>query len=316
MTPQLFNYIRHLSTQDRKTLSQRALKTCEEVGELAKVVLPFDNAYATTHRFTERESILEEAVDTILCSLSVAYGLNFTDDDIEEMFVRKSEKWALLQSKEQDVTYPIPYEIHVTVRCEQSDSMSLEDKLSQFKDICATINVKPIVLDLLGKNGSVKMVDVMTSSKHFGTNASAYEEVRRISAGLVGFFTVVRKKIETVPWHPAAPVGNQPMPPNCYFESHVPVTLAASRVEELREAVAALNNPHLHVSRNTLKKHEDGTIVQMITMRLNVGTFLQFKERLDAMISALSSCWDLGKVITEFSIYDTKVSHDTSWIKG
>lgn len=30
------DFIKELSIQDKKTLSQKALKTCEEVGELAK----------------------------------------------------------------------------------------------------------------------------------------------------------------------------------------------------------------------------------------------------------------------------------------
>lgn len=55
------------------------------------------------------------------------------------------------------------------------------------------------------KEGSLK--DVMTSSKHFGDNRSAYEEANRIANKLTSFgYKVVRKKIETVPWHPAAPV--------------------------------------------------------------------------------------------------------------
>jgi hypothetical protein len=36
MNKNTLDYIRSLSTNDKKTLSQKALKTCEEVGELAK----------------------------------------------------------------------------------------------------------------------------------------------------------------------------------------------------------------------------------------------------------------------------------------
>lgn len=39
------DFIKKLSLSDKKTLSQKALKTCEEVGELAKAVLPFDSAH-------------------------------------------------------------------------------------------------------------------------------------------------------------------------------------------------------------------------------------------------------------------------------
>jgi hypothetical protein len=317
MTPNFLNYVRHLSKQDRKSLSQKALKTCEEVGELAKVVLPFDNAYATTHRFTERESILEEAVDTVLCALSVAYDLDFTDEEVDEMMIRKAEKWALLQSKEQDVKYPLPYEIHVTVHYEPTGVIFLGDLLTGFKLICAGVNVKPIILDLQGKSGDVKMVDVMTSSKHFGTNASAYEEAMRIKNALTrAGYDVVRVKVETVPWHPAAPVGDQPMPANCYFESHIPIVLCEDHLDDLRNHVAKLHEPFLHLSRNVYKRNLDGTVVQMLTLRFNFGNYVGFKKHLDAIVNTLRDYWETGKVITEFSIYDTKVSHDATWIKG
>jgi NTP pyrophosphatase (non-canonical NTP hydrolase) len=50
MTKDILAYIRSLSVKDKKTLSQKALKTCEEVGELAKAILPFDSAHGTNHQ--------------------------------------------------------------------------------------------------------------------------------------------------------------------------------------------------------------------------------------------------------------------------
>jgi hypothetical protein len=312
MTPDFLKYVRHLSEQDRKTLSQKALKTCEEVGELAKVVLPFDNAYATTHRFTERESILEEAVDTVLCALSVAYDLKFTDEEIDEMLIRKAEKWALLQSKEVNVKYPLPYEIHITVCLDNFSSA-----IAHFNTVCKHLDVKPIVLNLQTKQGDIAMVDVMTSSKHFGDNRSAYLNAITIKRGLIDAgYEVARVKIETVPWHPAAPVGDQPMPPSCYFEAHIPITLAETQLISLRANIADWRQDDIHLSRNTFKCSADGIIVQMLTLRHNRGTYETFKTRLDTVINSLSSDWVIGKVITEFSIYDTKISHDASWIKG
>jgi NTP pyrophosphatase (non-canonical NTP hydrolase) len=311
MTPNFLNYVRHLSKQDRKSLSQKALKTCEEVGELAKVVLPFDNAYATTHRFTERESILEEAVDTVLCALSVAYDLDFTDEEIEEMMLRKAEKWALLQSKEQNIKYPLPYEIHITVMLEGDQTVA------GFRDACASVGVKPIILDLEDRDGNTTMVDVMTSSKHFGDNRSAYTQAQVLAYGLrERGYPAVRTKIETVPWHPAAPVDDQPMPVNCYFESHIPIVLCEDHLDDLRKHVAKLHEPFLHLSRNVYKRNLDGTVVQMLTLRFNFGNYVGFKKHLDAIVNTLRDYWETGKVITEFSIYDTKVSHDATWIKG
>ncbi len=308
MTPDILAYIRHLTSQDRKTLSQKALKTSEEVGELAKVVLPYDGAYATNHRFVAKERILEECVDTILCTLSIAYELEFSDQDVTDMMQLKAEKWASLQVKECDVKYPLPYEIHVTV---EIASNYIED----FRLDCAAIRVKPIILDLQGKDGQVAMVDVMTSSTHFGDNRSAYEEARRVEADLKGLnYHVVRVKIETVPWHPAAPTLNQQMPPNCYFESHIPMIFSSpDELQHLRKSVTA---KELHISRNVFKKTEDGSIVVMATYRKYDGNSSDFKAEVDAHVEALRSRnVQLGpKIHTEFAVYDTKVSHDAKWL--
>lgn len=311
MKKHLFDTICQLSKQDRKTLSQKVLKLGEEFGELAKVALPFDNAYATTHRFTERESILEEAADSILCALSVAYDLEFTHSEIFEMMEHKAEKWALLQSKECNISYPLPYEIHVTVRAKPHTNYP-GGFVEYFKQCCERLEVKPIVLDLQDKAGETAMFDVMTSSKHFGTNASAYKEASKQAYFLGEIFDVVRTKIETVPWHPAAPVGTQPMPPNCYFESHIPVELLPEELEGLKESIALYED--LHMSRNVFKRNENGNVVQMLTLRKYDGTLTSFQQRLNQIVQSLTRAWTIGKVITEFSIYDTKISHDSKWI--
>jgi len=86
---------------------------------------------------------------------------------------------------------------------------------------CESIGVKPIVLDLDINEGVMK--DVMTSSKHFGNNKTAYDECKRISNALREYgYIVVREKIETVPWYPASPKEtSDKMPEDCYFESHI-----------------------------------------------------------------------------------------------
>lgn len=317
MHPDFLKYIRALSKQDKKTLSQKALKTVEEVGELARVVLPFDNAYATNHRFVEREKILEEAMDTLLCAISVAYELDFTDEQIDEMLVRKAEKWAMLQSKEKDLKYPLPFEIHVTVSIDGHTPKEVDAELVAFKSSCTHIGVKPIVIDLQSKLGTSIMHDVMTSSKHFGTNTTALHEAKRIANLLTeAQFDVVRTKIETVPWHPAAPKFlSDKMPPNCYFESHVPVTLPND--EELQRFRDVCKNwKGVHVSQNVFKRLENGEFVVMATYRVYDGNNDKFKAEVDSLITMLQTHggFKTGKAITEFAVYDTKISHDASWL--
>jgi dimeric dUTPase (all-alpha-NTP-PPase superfamily) len=96
MRSDLLAYVKALSLADKKTITQKVLKLQEECGELAKAALPFDNAYATTHRFVTSQKLLEESVDSILVSLSVIYSLGFEDADMEDMFKRKADYWAEL----------------------------------------------------------------------------------------------------------------------------------------------------------------------------------------------------------------------------
>lgn len=313
MTPKLLDYIRHLSKQDKKNLSQKTLKVAEETGELAKVALPYDNAFATTHRFVAREQILEESVDVMLTALSVAYDLDFTDDEIDEMVALKTEKWAMLQYKESQIVYPLPYEIHVTVKLSEDTNLR-HAALDTFKYDCGEVGVKPIVLDLQTQQGISIMDDVMTSSKHFGDNTSAFMEARRIAEELSWRgYDVVRTKIETVPWHPAAPIDNQLMPPDCYFESHIPIIVENDRIDALRQQLPV----GLHLSQNVFKQNEDGTVVIMGTLRSYDMSSSAFQCEVKRVVEYLTVYgYSVGKTHVEFAIYDTKGSHDSAWIES
>lgn len=310
MQKQLLDYIKKLSLDDKKTLSQKALKVAEESGELAKVVLPFDNAAGTIHRFIEKGRILEESVDVILTAISIAYELGYSHEEIEETMRLKAEKWQGIQYKETQVDDMIPFEIHVTVQLKEGQ----EDR---FRGICGLINsatpVKPIILDLENKGQSV-MRDVMTSSHFFGTNTGAYNECLKIESVLESQgFKVIRKKIETVPWHPAAPVGDADMPKDCYFEAHIGCIINEDQKPTLEE-LAETNNCHL--SRNYFKKLDNGMFVNMMTLRWYHSNYENIKFELEKVKSSLSSYGiEYEKVIVEFCLYDTKISHDFLWLE-
>lgn len=338
MNLELLEYIKSLSLKDKKTLSQKALKVSEESGELAKVILPFDNAHGTTHRFIEKGRILEEVADVLLTAVSIAYELGYSHEDLEDMMWNKAEKWHSIQAKEDKVDYPIPYEIHVTVdiqdyveflyrlememqagRTGRSFYIAKEKEelwpiaVEDFKQTCLSAGVKPIVLDL-ENSGEIVMQDVMTSSHHIGNNSSAYEECIRVAGKLEkNNFKVVRKKIETVPWHPAAPVDlRDKMPSDCYFEAHIGCIISPIQKSEL-ESIADSFGAHL--SKNFFKKLEDGRFVNMLTKREYDSRRETFEIAVDTIKSALDSCGiQYEKVITEFSIYDTKISHDFKWL--
>lgn len=312
MNKSTLDMIRSLTSRDSKTLCEKALKTTEEVGELAKVVLPFEGAYATTHRFVDRRAILEEVADVILCARSVAYDIDFDDSEIEDMITHKAKKWAELQARERKANYPVPFEFHITVRTKE---------IERFRQTCAALGVKAIVLDLQDQEGETVMHDVMTSSTFMGDNPGAHNEMERIAGGLKrADFEVVRKKIETVPWHPAAPdqkdvlEKDQPMPKDCYFECHFGVVCDDERREDLQ---ALAKEVDAHLSRNIFKKLEGGTYKIMLTARSYQGSATAFQGRVESIKNLLDERgYDVDKVITEFSVYDTRVSHDSSWISA
>lgn len=308
MNQQLVDYIRSLSKNDKKSLSKKVLKGTEELGELAKAVLPFENAAGTLHRFTDREQILENSVDVILCALSVIYDLDFSEEEIETMLWKKSKKWGGIQAKEDNVKFPIPFEIHCTIEA--------PDKISKFKQDCELLNVKPIVIDL-EKNQKVVLQDVMTSSVHLGDGRSAYDYAMslRFDLSMKGY-TVSRVKIETVPWHPGAPSDKDEifiMPYDSYFESHIRIVTTEERKSELEE-ISKLYDAHL--SRNFFKKLNENEYIIMMTIRSTSSTRESFQKLVEEVKHFLrAKGFMVDKTEIEFAVYDTKINHDEVWIK-
>ena len=319
------NFIKDLSIKDKKNLSQKGLKLVEEVGELARAILPYDSAPGTNHRFIDKEAILEEVVDVYLTNISIAHSIGVSDDEFNEMLIKKSKKWSQLQVKEDKGSFPLPFEIHITVDCKNSYNFNIEE----FREDCLSIDVKPIILDL-EINGELPMKDVMTSSKHFGDNKSAYDECDRIAKALISFgYNVIRRKIETVPWHPAAPTNTGLIPNNCYFESHIGVIILPNEKEHLNEFVNDLNNKRLgdviiqlsgsvKLSQNFFKKSKDGSkFVNMLTYRSSITSKDEFEDDVNTIKEGLkTNGFEFEKVEVEYAIYDTNVSHDIKWING
>lgn len=328
-------FIKDLSIKDKKTLSQKALKVAEEVGELARAILPYDSAHGTNHRFTNKEQILEEVIDVYLTSISIAHSIGITDDEFNDMLSRKTTKWAELQSKEENAKFPLPFEIHISVDVKVARDHNNRDatfNMSYFRETCVEIGVKPIMLDL-EINGKLPIKDVMTSSKHFGDNRTAYEESERISNELTKLgYNVLRKKIETVPWHPAAPVElisddldfetDEVIPNDCYFESHIGVVISPEQKDELieltKEIEIYLGSGRVKLSQNFFKKSKNGEkFINMLTYRNNKVGGDRFKKDVESIKRILTEQkFNYEKVEVEYAIYDTNVTHDIKWIKG
>ena len=303
----LYRFVQTLSEQDPKSLSQKGLKMTEEVGELAKRILPYEGAAGTTHRFIRKVDILEEVADTFLVGLSIVHDLGLTLTDLEELMARKALKWDGIQKREAKVKFPCPFEIHITIAAATPEDFQLA---------CRELGVKPLLIDAQTRSGQSIFQDLQTSGVHIGTNRSAYDEMGRVSQGLHDRgFRVVREKIETVPWHPAAPVDKtMAMPPNCYFESHIAVVITP---EERGKVQAITEMWHAHLSRNAFKVIDGGNIKLMITYRqpdMHYGLFIFAVEGLQLALRDAGIAYE--KPVIEFSIYDSKVSHDASWVKS
>lgn len=309
-------FIENLSKKDKKTLSQKTLKLVEEVGELSKVILPYDSAPGTNHRFVDREKLLEEIVDIHLCNVSILKSLDFTNEDFNEMLVQKTKKWSELQSREDEVNFPLPYEIHVTIK---NDNLDIE----KFKSDCNDIQVKPIIIDLESTSNIIK--DVMTSSKHFGDNKSSYMESLRIFNELKDRgYNVIRNKIETVPWHMSAPKElkpNQKIDNDRYFESHIGVLISDSEKGRLSHLIQNINDEQLvdgfvKMSQNFFKKVDSGTYINMITYRSYSLGYNDFNKNVEYLKQRLTTCgFKFEKVEVEFAIYDSNIHHDSKWLE-
>lgn len=206
-----------------------------------------------------------------------------------------------------------PYEFHVTVEAQINN-------IEEFKDTCRDLAVKPIVLDL-GINNDTVLTDFMTSSTAmYEDDMMAYLELRRIADGMGNAgLNVLRRKIETAPWHPTAPSRpEQPMPDGCYFESHLALSILAENIPALRQLLATdPEAPDLHLSRNAFKPSKDGRVVMMTTLRKYDGTSESFATAVEASkLYLVEAGYQLEKdPIIEYALYDSNVHHDTDWMK-
>ena len=90
-----------LSLSDQKNPTERALKTAEETGKLAQAVLSVFGAHTCGYKNKTKDHILEEAIDTIQCAISViikAYEEEgFPEERFRELYTEKLNKWYIKQ---------------------------------------------------------------------------------------------------------------------------------------------------------------------------------------------------------------------------
>lgn len=90
---ELLKKVQELTHYDYKTLTEKALKCSEEVGELAQAVLSYTNACGCGYKGLGVEEVLEESVDVIIVALSIICSIDNGVDNFDAEFDRKMEKW-------------------------------------------------------------------------------------------------------------------------------------------------------------------------------------------------------------------------------
>jgi NTP pyrophosphatase (non-canonical NTP hydrolase) len=299
----LIEQLDRLSLRDTKTLSQKGLKATEEVGELAKAILPYEGARGTNHRVPSADKVAEECADVMLVAYSIMKGMDYSLADMQRVIQRKADYWQFLLDNEDKADLDnLAFEIHITV----AEASSIED----FTIACADLSVKPIVLDLYGDGGSIK--DVMTSSVFRGTTKQVVDHTKALAGKLHDKgFTVMREKIETVPWHPAAQVR---LPrPSAYFEAHF-----AFRTDDEADLRAFTRSRNIHLSRNTMKKGDQSVMMGTYRVDAHDTNSSRFQDEVDSICVDATMAGHIvtKKPHTEYSLFDTNEQHDGAWIAG
>ena len=199
------------------------------------------------------------------------------------------------------------YEIHITVKS--------DGEIEQFKEACATLEVKPLVVQL--SNGEVPD-DVMTSSSITCTPSELRDECVRILVGLEAMeWDTVRCKVECAPFHEkVANLRNHvDILPFQYFESHIPVVMGPGHTEDdwRRLRVLAEGNG-LHMSANAFKVQDD-LRTSMLTCRSTLFIAENFKIYVRYLCNFLAVCaFEAKEPVVEFAIFDSNRAHDNQWI--
>lgn len=309
ISAEAFKQIAALSKLQNATIQNRVMKLSEESGEVAGAVLKYTEAPGCTYRTATAENVVEELIDVILVAMSVLYELKgVTQEQFEDKLDEKLLKWSAVLH-ETDQNQPVlPHEIHITV------SLSQDQTTEQFVSICKLMGCKPVLIELQRDMKAVGE-DLMTSF----TIQSTTEDAMRVMLSQVSMlanagFKVIRKKIETVPWHPDVPKNENDLHLG-YFETHVPVIISDRKFT--RGKVFEICDKHgVHLSRNKFKQLDGDSYVAMCTMRSYHDTASTFQKKVDSFINELTAnnITLHKKVFVEYAVYDSNVHSDDRWM--
>lgn len=130
-------------------------------------------------------------------------------------------------------------------------------------------------------------------------------------------FSVVRIKIETVPWNQGVPQSNSEAlnhPPDRYFEHHIKLLLESSA--DIVPLLELAERHSVHLSRNVLQTRSDNCHERFVTQRCMVVGRVEAQQQLQTLLNAITSLeYSVIKVEEEFVVYDSNFGIDEGWIQ-
>lgn len=97
-----FEKLEMLSFGDRNvSIDDKAHKLGEEVGEFYQALLKYKGAknVSASASGSEKEHLMEELCDVLNVAIDLINYLDFSDEEVEAMFIKKLNKWESKQSK-------------------------------------------------------------------------------------------------------------------------------------------------------------------------------------------------------------------------
>jgi len=92
---ELYNDIERINSLDPSSLSERLCKLFEEAGELAQAVNKKTGRKVVNESEDEiRDLILEEAADTIQCTISLLASIDISYEELIQKIEEKNKKWV------------------------------------------------------------------------------------------------------------------------------------------------------------------------------------------------------------------------------
>ena len=180
------------------------------------------------------------------------------------------------------------FEIHLTTNT---------DSIIKFKEDCKQIGLKPLLIELYGKNDTYQQVMTSSSYKHLKVD----EELTKSISNLTKLgYTICRVKVEVNPNNYS---GDKSI---IYLESHIRV-IVNKETEKTLDILCKEND--FHKSKNAFKIIDGETYYMMATIRDYKIDITQFNLRVDKFKNILiDNNLSYDKIEIEGCIIDSNVS--------